>query len=294
MDNLKEKFTGEEVGTLEYSGEVNAGFSIIFNEVWELNLTTNEKILYMALLSFIPVYSNRQNCYPPVKKLCEMTGCSESTIKRSTKKLVEKGVLTKISQYRENGSQTVNNYILKDAKKALIEQKETQKKVLANNHEDKDKGKEQNIKNNSIAFDSNSDNNKCQEEVDTKKKDFGKVREIVKEPLKDTEIKTILKVANNDFEVIKANYALTKGQDIEKMGAWLVYAIKHKLADQQEPIKNPQEAPKRPNKPSNEYKPVNTTTPPFKASKNKFNEFPQRNYTKEEFLTMEQRLLNRE
>jgi hypothetical protein len=50
-------------------------------------------------------------CYPAIKTLCEYTGCSESTVQRSLKKLSATGLIV-VRKRTQNGRQTSNQYFL--------------------------------------------------------------------------------------------------------------------------------------------------------------------------------------
>ena len=91
------------------------------------------------------------------------------------------------------------------------------------------------------------------------------LRKIIKEELATKEYKAILAAAQNDINIIIAKYNIAKRQgNIDNLVGWLIKAIE---ADYSEPI----------------LKKV--------QSKNKFNDFPQREYTLEELEELERRLL---
>lgn len=73
--------------------------------------------------------------------------------------------------------------------------------------------------------------------------------------------KQIMKVANNDIAIIREKYELSLTQDIRDLTPWLISAIKDNYA----------------------VKP--------KVCKNKFNDFPQRNYTQNDFSDIERLLM---
>ena len=91
------------------------------------------------------------------------------------------------------------------------------------------------------------------------------LRKIIKEELTTKEYKAILAAAQNDINLIIAKYNIAKKQgNIDNLVGWLIKAIE---TDYSEPISKKSQ------------------------SKNKFNDFPQRQYSEEELEELERRLL---
>lgn len=91
------------------------------------------------------------------------------------------------------------------------------------------------------------------------------LQDIIKEPLRIKEYKAILAAAQNDINIIIAKYNIAKRQgNIDNLVGWLIKAIE---TDYYEPISKGSQ------------------------SKNKFNDFPQREYTLEQLEELERSLL---
>ena len=56
--------------------------------------------------------NQEMGCFPAISTICEETGLSRSTVKRSLNDLMKAGFLRKTERYRTNGSQTSNLYRL--------------------------------------------------------------------------------------------------------------------------------------------------------------------------------------
>ena len=130
--------------------------------------------------------------------------------------------------------------------------------------------KEQNI----ISVDENVDVIECDEkEVDDDElfELIDKLREIISEPLKLKDYKTILEVAKYDITLIKEKYKIMKMNDAEinNITGWLVKAIEENY--------------QKPTSKKSESK--------SKTTKNKFNDFKQRHYTDDELDKLERKLL---
>ena len=130
--------------------------------------------------------------------------------------------------------------------------------------------KEQNI----ISVDENVDVIECDEkEVDNDElfELIDKLREIISEPLKLKDYKTILEVAKYDITLIKEKYKIMKMNDAEinNITGWLVKAIEENY--------------QKPTSKKSESK--------SKTTKNKFNDFKQRHYTDDELDKLERKLL---
>lgn len=113
-------------------------------------------------------------------------------------------------------------------------------------------------------------------------KKIDELNDIISEKLKMSDYKTLLETANYDINVIKEKYSIAKSSkaEIKNLVGWLVKAIK---TDYKQPIAMDNVTEKEENKPRVS---VPKTT-------NKFNQFSQRNYTKEEIDELEIKLLNK-
>lgn len=69
-----------------------------------------------ALYALLATYAGgeQRSCWPSRETLAQQMGCSVPTIDRHIQALEELGILEKASRYRENGSQTANEYLLLD------------------------------------------------------------------------------------------------------------------------------------------------------------------------------------
>lgn len=110
-------------------------------------------------------------------------------------------------------------------------------------------------------------------------KKIDELHDIISEKLKMSDYKTLLEIANYDINVIKEKYSIAKTSktEIKNLVGWLVKAIN---TDYKQPIAmevEKEEVPK-------------VSVP---KTTNKFNQFPQRNYTKEEIDDLEKRLLSK-
>ena len=100
-----------------------------------------------------------------------------------------------------------------------------------------------------------------------------KLREIITEPLKLKDYKTILEVAKYDITLIKEKYKIMKMNDakINNITGWLVKAIEENY---QKPTSKKSESKSR-------------------TTKNKFNDFKQRHYSDDEIADLEKKLLSK-
>jgi uncharacterized phage protein (TIGR02220 family) len=81
----------------------------LMSAAWKLPLTGNKKLVLMALADFA---NDDGKCWPCIATIAKKTGASESTVKRLVKELISDGYVKKEPQYRDNGSQTSNIYII--------------------------------------------------------------------------------------------------------------------------------------------------------------------------------------
>ncbi len=73
-------------------------------------LRSRAKIVYMYLKD----RSNKSSqCWPSIKTIARETSLSVSTVKRAIADLVHYGYVEKTVRYRDNGSKTSNNYVVK-------------------------------------------------------------------------------------------------------------------------------------------------------------------------------------
>lgn len=267
-------------------------------EIYE-DFLENEELTIYEVMTYIALkkYANGANqCTPSMETIAKVARASVTTTKKAIKGLINKGYLISENRYDAEKGQLPNLYTVLEFAPSEIEKikkiREEQKKVLADNHEDKDN---QNINNNSITNNSNTEVKPSQVKINPVDENICKVREIVQEPLKDSEIKTILKIANNDLEVIKTKYEVAKAAgNVKKMGAWLVTAIKENWHAEQDTTTTTSNVSNHPNKAVSTYNTNKNTNHTPKASNNRFNVFPQRDYTKEYYSDLEQALLNRQ
>lgn len=80
-----------------------------FKKIYEKNLATRAKVLYMYLYD----RSNSDGeCYPSISTISKDTGMSKSTIKRAMGDLVREKLLYVEKRQRENSGNTSNRYFL--------------------------------------------------------------------------------------------------------------------------------------------------------------------------------------
>ena len=73
-------------------------------------LSAEEKMLYIALKSFVSYGSDDGKVFPSIDTLCKVASMSKSTVIRTIKKLEEKGIVKK----KRRGVTKTNIYILAD------------------------------------------------------------------------------------------------------------------------------------------------------------------------------------
>lgn len=73
-------------------------------------LPARAKTVYMYLKDRSDV---KGECWPAINTIARETSMSRSTVKRGIGDLIQCGLLTKESRYRENGGNTSNRYFLK-------------------------------------------------------------------------------------------------------------------------------------------------------------------------------------
>lgn len=92
-----------------------------------------------VLNAFISFTNQVGECFPSVSALVEKCGFCERTVRSKIKELTCKGWLVKTEQFRRNGSQTSNFYIIKQPK-AIMAQESTEEPIVqptvAEDHQD--------------------------------------------------------------------------------------------------------------------------------------------------------------
>lgn len=77
------------------------------NDIFNLQLSEKEIIVYMYLCSC----SNKENeCYPSLRQIAAACSISQTSVKAATKELIERNLIIKDNQYRENGGRRNNLY----------------------------------------------------------------------------------------------------------------------------------------------------------------------------------------
>ena len=77
------------------------------SDIFDLQLTEKEIIVYMYLCSC----SNKENeCYPSLRQIAAACSISQSSVKSAMKELIERNLIIKDNQYRENGGRRNNLY----------------------------------------------------------------------------------------------------------------------------------------------------------------------------------------
>lgn len=85
-------------------------------DIFELDLTEIETVVYMYLCSC----TNQDNeCYPSIRQIASACSISQTSVKTAIKQLIEKNLLLKVNQYREDGGKRNNLYklVAEDIKK---------------------------------------------------------------------------------------------------------------------------------------------------------------------------------
>lgn len=250
------------------------------------DIDPTEKIIYYVLKMFS---MGKESAYPAIETMGRILGISEKTVRNKINGLIKKGLVWKKARYDAKG-RTSNLYITYDMSSNLRSEK-GQKNTPANNHESRG-----NTTNNSIYDNTTTTKEKSQTKNIEVDENISKVREIVKEPLTDEEVKAILNDAKNSLEVIKEKYEIIKKskKKIDNVVGMLICAIRFNYKTiAREPIAIASNEPNRSNKALDTYKSNKNTNHVQKAPKNSFNAFPQRNYTPTDYAMMEQRLLNK-
>jgi len=78
--------------------------------LWFLRKKPSDRAVHLMAVMLAEFGSATKNMWPSVKTLMEMTGASESSVRRSFKELQDLGVLRVESRTRPNGSSTSNAY----------------------------------------------------------------------------------------------------------------------------------------------------------------------------------------
>ncbi|QIB69766.1 hypothetical protein Ami103574_10740 [Aminipila butyrica] len=109
-----------------------------------MNTITAQRLIYKESLSlkaqsvflYLADRSNKENiCWPGLKRIAEDCRISVSTVQRAIKELLSIGLLMKKANFRANGSQTSNVYIVTDdageKEQVKVENKRIQEKMQA-------------------------------------------------------------------------------------------------------------------------------------------------------------------
>ncbi len=76
-------------------------------DIFELDLSEKETIVYMYLCAC----SNKDNeCYPSIRQIAEACGIGQTSVKVAVKGLIDKNLINKINQFREDGGKRNNLY----------------------------------------------------------------------------------------------------------------------------------------------------------------------------------------
>jgi len=76
-------------------------------DIFELNLSGNETVVYMYLCSC----SNKESeCYPSIRQIAAACGIGQTSVKSAIKGLIDKNLINKINQFRVDGGKRNNLY----------------------------------------------------------------------------------------------------------------------------------------------------------------------------------------
>lgn len=93
----------------------NAFITVNRDTLFSLNCT--ERSVYAVLISFC---DGLGKCFPSLKKIAEKAKISVSTVQRVIKRLVAKGLITKMARKREDGGNTSNVYTVNEKKQKKL------------------------------------------------------------------------------------------------------------------------------------------------------------------------------
>ncbi|MGD9678874.1 MAG: helix-turn-helix domain-containing protein [Vulcanibacillus sp.] len=79
------------------------------SDIFDLELSEKEIIVYMYLCS---CSDNQNECYPSLKQIAAACSISQTSVKNAIKELIEKNLIIKDNQYRENGGRRNNLYLI--------------------------------------------------------------------------------------------------------------------------------------------------------------------------------------
>lgn len=77
------------------------------SDIFDLDLSVKEIIVYMYLCS---CSDNQNECYPSLKQIAAACSISQTSVKNAINELIERKLITKDNQYRENGGRRNNLY----------------------------------------------------------------------------------------------------------------------------------------------------------------------------------------
>ena len=90
------------------------GFTSIPNYIFGMPISSNAKLIYMALLSY--AWNNR-SCYPGLAKLCSDVSLSDKPVTKAIEELTQAELL----EVRRRGQGKTNIYIIKDFSSTIPE-----------------------------------------------------------------------------------------------------------------------------------------------------------------------------
>lgn len=110
-------------------------------DIFELDLSEKEKIVYMYLCSC----SNKDNeCYPSIRQIAEACGIGQTSVKAAIKGLIDKDIIHKINQFRQDGGKRNNLYkIVTEDAESTENNIEPRPIITASNHADQESEGEQ-------------------------------------------------------------------------------------------------------------------------------------------------------
>lgn len=91
-------------------------FAVVPDAVLTANVSNNAKVLWAVLARYADPDGH---CYPSVKTLGEILGCSHDTISRAKKELVAADLLECTVKYDESGRRTADDLLLLGARRKI-------------------------------------------------------------------------------------------------------------------------------------------------------------------------------
>src|ERR1700754_3582155 len=102
------------------------GFTSVPNYIFGLPISSNAKLVYMALLSY--AWTN-QSCYPGLEKLCRDVSLTDKPVTKAIHELSDAGLL----DVKRRGQGKTNLYILKEFSSPVQNQKISDSRIGAQN-----------------------------------------------------------------------------------------------------------------------------------------------------------------